>query len=57
MMALLHQFLDGEMTGNFSRITIEDDGSLLINNLELAYNYPINGANRNQEYYIVMTSC
>ena len=46
MMALLHQFLDGEMIGNYSRITIEDDGSLLINNLELAYNYPINGANR-----------
>ncbi|KAM3136840.1 hypothetical protein pb186bvf_011099 [Paramecium bursaria] len=57
MMALLHQFLDGEMTGNYSRITIEDDGSLLINNLELAYNYPINGANRDQQFYIVMTSC
>ena len=42
-MALLHQFLDGEATGNFSRVDIENDGSLQVNNLELAFNYPING--------------
>lgn len=46
MMALLHQILDGEVTGNFTRVNIEIDGSFLIKNLELAYNYPINGGNK-----------
>ena len=57
MMALLHQILDGEVTGNFTRVKIENDGSILIKNLELAYNYPINGGNKDQEYYIILTAC